>query len=209
MIEITKKLYSLLNKKQKKQSLFFLFLLLFSTIFEGLSVALVFPLIKVVIDEKFLTSIQENIPFIELSDLGYENVVFLCLILMITAYLVKSIYLIFFSWWKSKFILRINNEISGKLFKKYIYSSYTYFFNKNSSEFIRNIYSESRFINQAIDALFKLIIEVFSILIILIVLLYIEFKSTFMMFAVFAIFFLLFNMISSKKIVANFDATLK
>ncbi len=200
MIEITKKLYSLLNKKQKKQSLFFLFLLLFSTIFEGLSVALVFPLIKVVIDEKFLTSIQENIPFIELSDLGYENVVFLCLILMITAYLVKSIYLIFFSWWKSKFILRINNEISGKLFKKYIYSSYTYFFNKNSSEFIRNIYSESRFINQAIDALFKLIIEVFSILIILIVLLYIEFKSTFMMFAVFAIFFLLFNMISSKKI---------
>ena len=57
MLDITKKLYSLLNNKQKKQSLFFLFLLFFSTIFEGLSVALVFPLIKVVIDKDFLTSI--------------------------------------------------------------------------------------------------------------------------------------------------------
>ncbi len=200
MINITKKLYSLLNKKQKKQTLFFLFLLFFSTIFEGLSVALVFPLIKVVIDEGFLAIIEEKISFIEISNLGYENVVFLCLILMVTAYLLKSVYLIFFSWWKSNFILRINNEISGRLFKKYIYSSYTYFFNKNSSEFIRNIYSESRYINQAIDALFKLIIEVFSILIILIVLLYIEFVSTFILFVIFTIFFLLFNMISSKKI---------
>ena len=56
-----------------------------------------------------------------------KPLVFLCLIMMVTAYLVKSIYLIFFSWWKSNFILRINNEISGRLFKKYIYSSYTFF----------------------------------------------------------------------------------
>ena len=46
MLDITKKLYSLLNKKQKKQSLFFLFLLFFSTIFEGLSVALSFSFNK-------------------------------------------------------------------------------------------------------------------------------------------------------------------
>ena len=35
---------------------------------------------------------------------------------MVSAYLIKSIYL-FFSWWKSNFILKINNEISGKLLK--------------------------------------------------------------------------------------------
>ena len=77
MIEITKKLYFLLNKKQKKQSLFFLLLLFFSTIFEGLSVALVFPLIKVVIDKKFLASIEENISFIELSNLGLNRCFFM------------------------------------------------------------------------------------------------------------------------------------
>ena len=200
MLNISKKLYSLLNKKQKKQSLFFLFLLFFSTIFEGLSVALVFPLIKIILDKDFLPSIESKISFIELSNLGYETLVFLCLFFIISAYLVKSIYLIFFSWWKSNFILKINNEISGRLYKKYIYSSYTYFFNKNSSEFIRNIYSESRYVNKAIDSLFKLIIEFFSIIIILIILLYIEFIITLMMFLVFSIFFLLFNTISSNKI---------
>tara|TARA_Y100000768_G_scaffold113266_1_gene83451 strand:- start:6915 stop:8690 length:1776 start_codon:yes stop_codon:yes gene_type:complete len=200
MLTIIKKLFSLLNQKQKKQSFFFLVLLFFSTIFEGLSVALVFPLIKIVIDKSFLMDIDSKINFIELSNLSYETVVFYCLILIVAAYLIKSIYLIFFSWWKSNFILRINNEISGRLFKKYVYSSYAYFFNKNSSEFIRNIYSESRYINQSIDALFKFFIEAFSIIIILIILLIIEFKNTILMLIIFIGFLLLFNFISSKKI---------
>jgi ABC-type multidrug transport system fused ATPase/permease subunit len=114
--------------------------------------------------------------------------------------MVKSFYLIFFSWWKSNFILKINNYISNNLFKKYIFSPYSYFFNKNSSEFIRNIYSESRYINQSIDAYFKLAIEVFSILIILLVLLTIQFESTLLIASFFIPFVFIFNLIFSKRI---------
>ena len=154
MILIVKKIYSLLNENQKKQSIFFLILLFFSTIFEGLSVALVFPLIKGVIDEDFFQNVESKFSFLELSNLNHEDIISICLLAIISTYLIKSIYLIFFSWWKSNFILKINNEISGRLFKKYIYSPYTFFFSKNSSEFIRNIYSESRYINSAIDNFF-------------------------------------------------------
>ena len=200
MLFSIKKIFILLNKNQKKQTAIFLILLFFSTIFEGLSVALVFPLIKSVIDKNFFLSIESKLNFINLPSLNYETIIFICLMIIIASYLIKSIYLIFFSWWKSNFILKINNEISGRLFKKYIYSPYTFFFNKNSSEFIRNIYSESRYINQAIDSFFRFIIELFSIIIIIAILLYFELKSTIIMIAIFGFFYLIFNTISSNRI---------
>jgi ATP-binding cassette, subfamily B, bacterial PglK len=200
MILIVKKIYSLLNENQKKQSIFFLILLFFSTIFEGLSVALVFPLIKGVIDEDFFQNVESKFSFLELSNLNHEDIISICLLAIISTYLIKSIYLIFFSWWKSNFILKINNEISGRLFKKYIYSPYTFFFSKNSSEFIRNIYSESRYINSAIDNFFRLIIELFSIVIIVAILLVIQLKSTLIMIAIFGSFLLIFNTFTSHRI---------
>ena len=92
MLDIPKKLYYLLNKKQKKQSLFFLFLLFFSTIFEGLSVALVFPLIKGVIDKDFYQNVETKFPFLETLNLNHEEIIFMCLLAIISAYLIKSIY---------------------------------------------------------------------------------------------------------------------
>ena len=68
MILIVKKIFSLLNDNQKKQTIFFLILLFFSTIFEGLSVALVFPLIKGVIDKDFFQNVESKFSFLELSN---------------------------------------------------------------------------------------------------------------------------------------------
>ena len=115
-------------------------------------------------------------------------------------YLLKSFFLIFFSWWKSNFILKINNNISQRLFKKYVNSSYSFFFNKNSSEFIRNIYNEPRFVNLFIDAFLKLIVEIFSVCIILLILLRIQFEITFYTLMFFGIFVILFNLIFSNRI---------
>lgn len=200
MYESAKKIINLLNKEQKKNSIFFLILLLISTFFEGLSVALVFPLIKIVSDKNYLFEIYESLGFLNLNIISNDKAVFFAVILIITAYTVKSLYLIFFSWWKSNFVLKINNYISNKLFKKYIFSPYSYFFSKNSSELIRNIYSESRYINQAIDAYFKLLIECFSVLIILIVLLLIQTKSTLTILIVFIPIFFFLNNFFSKNI---------
>jgi len=112
MLESANKIIKLLNKEQKKNSLFFLFLLFFSTIFEGLSVALVFPLIKIITDIDYLSNLDSQINFLDLSNLDNEKAILLAIILIISVYVAKSLYLIFFSWWKSNFILKINNYIS-------------------------------------------------------------------------------------------------
>lgn len=194
------RLYKLLSLKQKKSITLFLFLLLFSTILEGLSIALIFPLIKIILDKNYLLELNEKISFLDLTRFDNSEVIIYTLIFIIIIYMIKSAYLIFFSWWKSSFIFKLNNNISERLFNKYIYSSYSYFFNKNTSEFLRNIYNEARFINQLIDAFLKILVEVFSVIVILSVLLSIKFQMTLYSLIFFSFFAIIFNFIFSKKI---------
>tara|TARA_X000001036_G_C20646294_1_gene793141 strand:+ start:48 stop:1796 length:1749 start_codon:yes stop_codon:yes gene_type:complete len=200
MIESLNKVLYLLTLNQKRNSALFLFLLFFSTALEGVSLALIFPLIKIIMDKEYLLDLDTKINFINIANIGEEKIIIFTLLMVISIYFLKSAYLIFFSWWKSKFILQINNSISKRLFKKYINSPYSYFFNKNSSEFIRNVYGEARFINTFIDAVLKIFVETFSIIIILIVLFTINFKITFLTLILFGSFAIIFNFIFSNKI---------
>ena len=162
---------------------------------------MIFPVLKIITDQNYLVNLNEKILFIDLLQFDYEKIIFISIIAVVSIYIIKSFYMIFFSYWKSYVIVRMNNDISKRLFKKYIFSPYSYFFEKNSSEFLRNIYSESRYINQAVDNSFKLLIELFSIVIILIVLFLFDFKSSFSLMLFFVTFFLIFNFISSKRFI--------
>ena len=81
-----KKLIHLLNYEQRKNSVFFLILLFFSTIFEGLSIALVFPLIKMILDPSYLNYLNGKIPFLEIGNLNNEEIIVFTLILITSVY---------------------------------------------------------------------------------------------------------------------------
>lgn len=201
MIISLKRLLNLLDLKQKKNLLIFLILLIISTILEGLSIALVFPITKIIFDKNYLTSFLENKSFIDnISGFEENDILKYVILIIVLIYILKSFFLIFFSFWRSNFIFKISNNISNRLFEKYIYSSYTYFFNKNSSIFIRNINIESRYINLFIDTFLKILVEVFTIFIILCVLLNIQFKITLYILIFFSLIALLFNYFFSNKI---------
>ena len=180
--------------------MYFLILLFFSTILEGISLALIFPLTKVLSDKSYLIELNNKTLNLDLTAIGAEKIITIIILTAILVYFLKAIYLIFFSWWKSKFILHINNNISERLFNKYIYSPYEYFFNKNSSEFLRNVFGEARYINLFIDALLKALVEIFSIIIVITVLLSIEFKITIFTFLLFIFLAFFFNFFLTKKI---------
>lgn len=200
MITSVKKVLSILNKDQKIQ-IFWLFILLFiSTIFEGLSIALLFPLMKVIFDTNYLIEIFNKYNLIDLSNIDASKIILFSLIFIFLIYFLKFLFLLFFSWWKSNFIYKFNNNISERLFKKYINSQYSFFFNKNSSEFTRNIYSEGRFVSFFIDTFLKGMVEFLSITIIILVLLTIQFKATIFIFIFFLGFVVIFNFLFTKKI---------
>ena len=119
MITSVKKVLSILNKDQKFQ-IFWLFILLFiSTIFEGLSIALLFPLMKVIFDTDYLIEIFNKYNLIDLSNIEASKIILFSLTFIFLIYFLKFLFLLFFSWWKSNFIYKFNNNISERLFKIY------------------------------------------------------------------------------------------
>ena len=186
--------------KTKKKSLFFFNIALFFNNFRRYKFSSNFPLVKIISDKEYLLELNSKLPALNLTSVAPDKIISIILLITVLIYFLKTTYLIFFSWWKSKFILHINNNISERLFIKYIYGPYEYFFNKNSAEFVRNVYSEARYINLFIDALLKVLVESFSIIIVMVVLLSIDFKITIFTFSLFALLGFIFNIFFTKKI---------
>ena len=85
--------YNLLPKEFKKKSLLFIFLLIFTTIFETLGIGLIFPLLDIIINKEF----TKNLFGINLYNISqnYETndiIVFLASFILIL-FLIKSVYL--------------------------------------------------------------------------------------------------------------------
>ena len=97
---------------------------------------MIFPVLKIITDQNYLVNLNEKILFIDLLQFDYEKIIFISIIAVVSIYIIKSFYMIFFSYWKSYFIVRMNNDISKRLFKKYIFSPYSYFFEKILQNFL-------------------------------------------------------------------------
>lgn len=170
MKKTIKKIFYLLDYDDKKKTIIFIFLLLLTTFLETLSLAIVYPLFKILINQpstiNFFNLIEFKIPN---AWTLYEISLYLMSVILFF-YILKTLYLFFFYFWKSKFIYNLNNKICEKLMIKYLYSPFSYFFNKNSSDFIRSIAYDSGNLNLGIDSYIKLIIESLTIIGILLVL---------------------------------------
>ena len=200
MLKNAKKVFELLDEKEKNKSFIFFILLLFATILEGLSIAIIYPVINTVLNDNGTSFIKDLFSFIDFDFINtqYKTIFFLSLIVLL--YAMKSAYLIFFSWWKSRFIYQLNNNIATKLYSKYLYSELPFFLYKNSADFIRNIFTEARYLNVSIDGYLKFIVELFAIIIIIAALFIIDTKSTLITLGIFLIVALMFNKAYSKRI---------
>lgn len=165
-----KKIFYLLDYDDKKKTIIFIFLLLLTTFLETLSLAIVYPLIKILINKSpainFFNIFEIKIPN---AWTLYETSLYLILVIFFF-YILKTLYLFFFYFWKSNFIHKLNNKICEKLMVKYLYSPFSFFFYKNSSDFIRSITYDSGHLNTGIDSYIKLFIEILSIIGIILVL---------------------------------------
>lgn len=65
---------------------------------------------------------------------------------LIAIFFVKIIYLIWFQYIKTKFVLKRYSSISKGLYENYLSAPYTFHLNRNTSELIRNVTNETRFI---------------------------------------------------------------
>jgi ABC-type bacteriocin/lantibiotic exporter with double-glycine peptidase domain len=137
MFKKFKKIFSILNKKEKfKLSIISLFTIL-SILMETFSIALVVPIFDIIFFEK-----AEKYYFFN-SFSNDKNFKIYILVILLTVFLFKNVFLITFHFLSSKFFYLINLRISKSLFSLYLNNNYNFFLNIKSDDFIRKVYNDA------------------------------------------------------------------
>ena len=155
------KLYSILTRKNKIGSIIFFLLLVFTTIFELLSIGLIFPAITILLGSdlpdklNFIHNALENF-----SDYTEINYVTLGILVLIFVFFLKNIFLLYYNWWKNGYSNEVQIQLAQKLFLTYLRQPYTFHLQRNSSNLVRNLVNEISSVQKAFQAILELIFEV-------------------------------------------------
>ena len=164
--------------------------IIFTTIFELITLGSIFPLVKVIFSPEWILGV--NFPdFIKkkiiLIDQSKLMTVFLALFLLI--YSLRTLFLLFAVWFNNNFAYKINIKFGRELIKKYLSQPYIFHTSRNSSELIRNIHDEiGRLVKISLFPVIYLVTEFLLLSVVLGLLLYIDYKSVLFFLFVFIIF---------------------
>ena len=112
-----KRLHKLLDKKQKKKSYLLLCLMFLASGLEFLSIGLIFPIMSIFLNAQ-LPQFLEKFNFLMVY-LDNDNLLINILILFVFLFFIRTIVLVFISWYEQNFIATFKEEFSSKLFHNY------------------------------------------------------------------------------------------
>ena len=132
MFRIFKNCFSLISKKQKKNTILILIGNQIGSILEVIGLGII-PILAInLLDKNKLIIFLEkkNLSFLT-GLLEFENFVFYSFLFLVFFFIFKNFYLIGINYLQTKLRIDIFNTISNNLFQLYIYSPYKYFLKKN------------------------------------------------------------------------------
>ena len=177
-------IYNTLENKDKIKIIYLFFFIILTFFFEMLSISLVVPIVSLIFDDNFL-NVVKNYSFIPdlIKQLPTSALLRLSLISIAAIYFLKTLFLIYFSFWKASFIYGLHQSYAKKLYFNYINQNYLFHLNSNSSNLTKNIVSTQNFA-QNINQISILLTEIIILLGLLIILLFVNFKITLLIFLV-------------------------
>ncbi len=168
--------FSILSDGQKRKAARIILFVTFGMLLEAIGVGAIIPIIALISDP----NLAGNYPALSgiLNLLGNPDHATLCLYAissLVFIYLFKSIYLSFSIKQESEFIFDLQENLSNKLFSKYMYQPYTFHLENNSSHLIHNILAEVNvFVFKVVSPMMKMISESFLLVLLSVLLLAVE-----------------------------------
>ena len=132
------------------------------------------PLITLILDPKKLNSIFDQLGFLSINQLEYDEKVLLSLISIIIVYLIKASFQILITHRQNFIIERLGADLGSKLYQKYLYQDYIQHINGNLSDLIKNTQVEINNFILFCRAVLMLFVEITLIFSVLITIIYIE-----------------------------------
>ena len=136
-MSLPKKAWLLLNQKQKKYAIFIFIMMFVTMILESLSIGIVIPLISILLKGDIDTSFFSYI--FTIGDLTGKNLIYIGLLIVLIIFLSKNLVLVFNLWQQTKFLRKLQFEITNRLFKYYLKNDYIFFLQNNSAHLYRNL----------------------------------------------------------------------
>ena len=155
-----------------------MFLVTICTFLEALSIGLLLPILVTLSENNFF-EIYPSFNFIN-EFLNYPDNLLLILITIIffsIIYILKNIFLTFYTIQEGKFCYTVDEKLSKKIFKFYITKDYIFHTKNNSSKMINRVKTDLGDVNVTIQYLLILLSELFIITGIIILLLILEPKG--------------------------------
>ncbi len=143
-----KKIFQILNKKDKKNFVLVLFLLINKSILEVLSIGLLIPILNFLVNEESKNILYKYATF--LKEYNDNELISFFVIVFLAIYLIKTLFILFYARWHAKFINILNINIIQKLLEKYLQKNYNFFLETNSATLLRNLTVETSIFSSGI-----------------------------------------------------------
>ena len=149
-------IYSILNKKEKKNFKLLILMMFFAMILETIGIASILPVINL------LTNKSTNIFFINdslFNGLSERNLILLFSSVILFIYLIKNLYLMYYYFLESKFSYNVRFNLGARLFNHYLSRPFSFHLDIHSSKLITKITQETTLAGNAIMQLSILVTE--------------------------------------------------
>ena len=156
---MSKKFLYFFDQYQKKSLLLLFCFMSITTILEMIGLGFIFSIVGALGS----ANITNNLFINKLSsffELDKTEIFSYLLLVFLLFYIIKIVFLTFYNWFESNFLYSYREHLSSKVFKEYLNQNFSYFYNRNSSEFLRNIMTEVELFILYLISILKVALEI-------------------------------------------------
>ncbi len=144
MLRVTKKLYSVLEPKQKAGFIGLLFMMFIGGLLESVSVTVILPLISAVMDAGHYRDAWYASLICDIFNIrDQRSYVILLIIALIAIFVLKNIYILLQSYVQATFIGRCRFSLQSDLIDSYMEKPYSFFLDASTGEIVRIISNDT------------------------------------------------------------------
>ena len=196
-----KKIWLVFDRSKKIEFFIFSFLMSVNTVMEVFSISLLLPIIVSLTDNNFFDLYPKFSLFLNFFQEKFStNLINTTLILFGSILILKNLFQIYVDYREIFLITKLQEEISQKLFSKFISRNYSFHLNNKSSDLITKIRNENKFFGEGIFAVLRILTELILITGISIFLFIISFNITLLSIFLAIIFSYIFLKIFNKTV---------
>ena len=149
MIQLTRKLFSLLPDGDGWKLFILLLFMGFTALLELVGIGLLPIFVAILANPDYVLELPYlSEVFIYLSIYDFGGLLYFGVTVLAATFIVKNLFIILYRYIEAKYLWNRYKLISSKLFEEYMNAPYTYHLNKNSSLILRNITEEGRLLVQ-------------------------------------------------------------